>query len=325
MTDVSIVVVSYNARDFLKSCIDSVFRETRDVAFEVIVVDNASTDGSNEMLTACFPGVRHIRNPANRGFAAANNQGIAVAQGRYVLLLNADTEILDNAIRRTVVFMDAHPEAGVVGCRLIFGDGRVQHSVGMFPSLLEGFLGTSFLYLLLPKCALVGPHTISCFRYDTQKDVHWVIGAYFLTKKEVLERLGPLDEQFFVYSEEIDFCRRVRTAGFRVIFTPDATIVHHWAGISAVTRRGILWLLVSQFLYFKKYHHGIEMRLLIMLKYLGLFLRVFVYLFAGVLTFNRTRLAKSAYSAYALYRLLTTPLEYNRDPGGPVIPWTAVW
>ena len=323
--DLSIILVNYNTKDFLRRCLGSVYGETRDIQFEVIVVDNASSDGSVEMLAREFPDVRRLENATNRGFAAANNQGIVSSKGDLVLLLNTDTVILGGAIQKTVRFMQAHPEAGIAGCKLVYPDYRHQRSVGTFPSLLDGFLGSSFLYLLLPPDTLVRQRSIIHFDYDSDGEADWVTGAFLLVRRGVLDRIGLLDEQFYVYSEEVDFCRRAKEAGFRVWYTASATVIHAWNGMSAASRRSLLWTLVSQMLYFKKHHRGAEQLCLILLKYLGLAARVVVYFFAGILTFNKRMIAKSVDSAYVMYRLLTTRSEYRHNSAGEVIPWTSIW
>jgi hypothetical protein len=322
--DLSIVIVSYNMMEDLKACLASIYRETSGLDFEVIVVDNASSSGDLDGVRGAFPQAQFIVNAVNRGFAAANNQGIAVARGRHLLLLNPDTEILDGAIQKTVEFMGGHPTAGIVGCRLVFGDRSPQRSVGTFPSILSLFLEASFLYLLLPRNALLGPTRVSVFDDAADGQVDWVLGAYMLIRREVVDRIGLLDEQFFVYTEEVDFCRRTWDAGFEIWYTPSATIVHYCGGVRSLSQRTILWTFASQMLYIRKYHRGWRRGVLIFLKYAGMVARIGVHLLLGLVTFNRARLAKSRYWAYSVYRLLTTRLEYRTDPPAEVVPWTRI-
>jgi len=151
--DVSVIIVSWNTRDILQDCLESVYAQTRGVSFEVIVVDNASSDGSVEMVRSQLQQVTLVANRDNRGFAAANNQGMQIARGRYILLLNSDTVVLDGAIQKVVAFADQHPEAAVVGCRVLNRDGTLQQSCFKYPSLLNLLLFQNmFLIRILQFC-----------------------------------------------------------------------------------------------------------------------------------------------------------------------------
>jgi GT2 family glycosyltransferase len=312
---VSAVVVSFNGRDMLGRCLASLWAETEQAMLEVVVVDNASTDGSVEMVRDRFPRARLIVNDVNRGFAAANNQGILASTGEFILLLNPDTEIHDRAIERVLAFFERHSSAGIAGCRLEFYDGTLQCSVGAFPSLLEAFMNATFLYLLLPRTAVVRARGIAIMDYDREVEVDWVCGAFLMLRRGLIATLGGLDEQFYMYSEEVDFCRRARRAGVSVWYTPSGTVTHWWGGVSAVSERGLLWLVASQILYIRKHHRGIERALLIFLKYAGLVARIPVYAVCGLVTGNKSTLAKSRYAAAVLRRLLvSSPGEVWRIP-----------
>lgn len=323
--DVSIIIVSYNAPELLADCLRSLAVHAHTERCEVIVVDNASTDRNVEMLEEEFPDVMLLKNTRNRGFAAACNQAMAVALGEFILLLNPDTELREDAIGQTVAFMRSRSDIGIAGCQLRYPDGRPQNSVGTFPSMLNEFVQALFLMYLLPADVLIGPDGVTRVRQDAPMRVDWMTGAFLLFKKEVVDAIGLLDEQFFLYSEEMDFCYRAAGAGIGVWFDPRPSIVHHWGGMSAVSRRGLLWLVVSQLLFLRKHYRGLRLWMLIFLKYLGLCIRIPVYLAVGILTVNRPLLKKSGYVAYVVVRLLTTPLEYNREAGAPVVPWPAVW
>lgn len=323
--DVSIIIVSYNAPGLLAACLRSLAAHPQSVGCEVIVVDNASTDRNVSMLEQEFSEAVLVKNARNRGFAAACNQGIALARGAYILLLNPDTELRDDAIGRTVEFIRSRSGAGVAACRLRYADGRPQQSVGTFPSVLDEFLQALFLVYLLPGDVLVGPGGFVRVRNDAPIQVDWMTGAFLLFKREVVEAIGLLDEQFFLYSEEMDFCRRAVNAGIGVWFDPRSSIVHHWGGMSTVSRRGLLWLLVSQMLFLRKHYRGVRLALLVALKYFGLCIRIPVYLAAGILMLDRERLRKAWYVTYVVYRLWTTPLKYNREPGAPATHWPSIW
>ena len=229
--DVSIVIVNWNTRDLLKQCLQSVFAETRDVSFEIIVVDNASTDGSQSMIRAEFPQITLVENSINRGFAAANNEGFCEAHGRYVLLLNSDTLIQKGAIQHCVRRLDARHNIGVLGCRVTYPDGRHQGSYFRFPDLLSTAILTFHVHRLLPRGRL------NYFRYfgrrfTEEHPVDVVAGCFFMIRRETLDQVGGLDESFFIYGEEAEWCWRIARAGWSIVYWPHATIVHVYGGSS---------------------------------------------------------------------------------------------
>ncbi len=307
-TDLTIIVVTYRQWDRVRVCLQSVFRECAGLDADVIVVDNASGDGTAGRVRNEFPAVRIIANERNRGFAAANNQGIGEARGRNILLLNPDTEVHSGAIRAVLAFLDEHPLAWVAGCRLNSADGSLQASVGAFPSILEGVLRASFLYLLLPANAVIGSRSVRKFDYTRPAAVDWVMGAFLMVRREAIGRIGALDERFFMYSEEVDFCRRVWEEGHEVWYTPAGTVTHFWGGQNAVSARTYVWLHASQILYLKKHYSGPGLAVMVMVKYAGLALRVVVYAAVGCLRMDRRFIAKSAYALRAIRRLLLTPV-----------------
>ena len=223
--EVSVIIVSWNTCELLRGCLASVEAETK-VPHEVIVVDNASSDGSAAMVAREFPGVVLIVNAANRGFAAANNQGLAVAKGRHVLLLNPDTIILDDAIGRMVGWLARHPDVGCAGCQVLEGPDVIQQTSFADPgpvNLAIVELGLHRLARWLPVC---GRPWYREWDRRSEREVDAVSGMFMLVPRWVLEAVGPLDEAFFVYAEEADWCRRIRKAGWRCVFTPVARIVH---------------------------------------------------------------------------------------------------
>jgi GT2 family glycosyltransferase len=266
MVDLSVVIVSWNVRDLLQRCLRSIYgsnarlvsrrttSQTRDCGLEVIVVDNGSEDGSVEIVRQDFPGVRVIANQENRGFPGANNQGITVAAGRYVLLLNPDTEIVDGALTDMVTFADAHPRVGMVGPQLLNPDGSVQSSRRRFPSLTTAFFESTWLEPYAPPIVL-DRYYVRDRPDDELQDVDWITGAAMLARREAIEGVGLLDEGFFMYSEELDWCRRFREAGWRVVYLPAAQIVHH-AGKSSeqVVAARHVHFQTSKVRYFRKYH-----------------------------------------------------------------------
>jgi GT2 family glycosyltransferase len=226
LTDVSVIIVNWNTCDLLRQCLQSVRDHTLGSRFETIVIDNASTDKSVAMVRAEFPEVVLIENTENCGFAAANNQGIVVAKGRYVLLLNSDTIVLDRAIDKTIAFADRHSDSAAVGCRVLNTDLTLQPTCFMFPSVLNWFLFSSYLYRIFPKSRFFGREQMTWWQRDNAREVDVVTGCYMLLRKSAIDDVGKLDEQFFMYAEETDWCLRFRAKGWKNRFTPDAEIIH---------------------------------------------------------------------------------------------------
>lgn len=217
--NVSAVVVTYNALPWIEQSLESVRGE------ETIVVDNGSTDGTNDFVRERFPEARLLELD-NRGLAAGWNAGMAVASGRYFLILNADAWLTEGSLARLVAFADEHPEAAIVGPRLSNPDGTLQRSVRGFPTLWR--LATEYLFLrkLAPSSQLLNGFYAGGFEHDRNLEAEVVMGACMLVRREAVDAVGPLDESFFLFSEETDWCYRFGLAGWKVLFYPGAECVH---------------------------------------------------------------------------------------------------
>jgi GT2 family glycosyltransferase len=251
--DLSIIVVSFNTRDLLRACLASIPPATAGLRCETIVVDNASGDGSAEMTAADFPEVVLIRNAENRGFAAANNQALAISRGRYALLLNSDAALLTDTVPALVRFMEAHPRCGLVGGQLLNPDGSFQASYADFPTLGgELLLMTTLARLCRPASYPSYPAEQS----QQPRAVDWVFGACMLARRAAIDQVGGLDEDYFMYTEETDWCYRLRRAGWTVNYLPAAKVVH-WSGQSAnrVPEQKRSRLYRSKWLFMRK-HYG---------------------------------------------------------------------
>jgi GT2 family glycosyltransferase len=226
MIDVSIIIVNWNIRDILRNCLRSVYEQSKGITFEVIVIDNASSDGSAAMVREEFPKVTLIENKENRGFAAANNQGMRIAKGRYILLLNPDTIVLDKAIEKTIVFADSNPDVGVTGCQVLENAEKIQRTCFSFPSLGNLIIQKTGLRRLFSRSRFFGREDMGWWNRDTQRDVDVVSGMYMLVRREAIEQVGMMDEAYFVYAEETDWCFRLKRAGWRCVFAPVGRIIH---------------------------------------------------------------------------------------------------
>jgi GT2 family glycosyltransferase len=228
--DLSIVVVSWNTRDLLRDCLASVQARLGPLDAEVIVVDNASGDDTAEMVRREFPTVHLVANADNRGFAAANNQGLAIARGRYVLLLNPDTVVLDDVLAGAVEHADRHPDVAVVGCQVMESETALQRTCFRFPSPWHTFLYATGLARLRPRSRLAGREWYGDWDRATARDVDVVSGMFMLVRRSAIDEVGPMDESYFVYAEETDWCYRFRRAGWRCAFAPVGRILHVHGG-----------------------------------------------------------------------------------------------
>jgi len=255
--DLSIIIVNYNAKDLLRKCLNSIFDFQKDLNFEVMVIDNNSEDQSTKMVSGKFPQVKLLENKRNLGFSAACNQGIRKSRGRYILLLNPDTEFVSGGITEMIKFMDSHSRVGICGPQMIDPQGRVHFSCRSFPSYLTAVSsGQSILNRLFPRNPLSRKYLLKDQDQSQKREVDWVSGSCFLTKREVFEKIGPLDELFFMYVEDVDFCYRAKNAGFLVYYFPEVVVIHH---IGKSTKKRKLLMQTehhrSMYHFFRKHHH----------------------------------------------------------------------
>ena len=263
-TEASIVIVSFNTRELLRSCLKSVRVAIGPRAIQTIVVDNASRDGSADMVEAEFPWVRLIRSATNLGFAAANNVGFGIAAGRYIVLLNPDAEIAGDALSRAIENMDQRPEVGLAGGRLINRGGADEPSARRFPSIVNEVLVISGLASRFAKSRIFGRFDRTWADPAQAAAVDWVPGAFAIIRGDALRAVGPFDERFFLYYEEVDLCRRLKACGWQIWYWPDV-VVRHLGGESSKTVENaeisssgaqlVLWRMRSALLYYRK-HHG---------------------------------------------------------------------
>jgi len=266
MVDVSIIIVNWNVRDLLRQCLASIacskFQvpslnnlKPDTVQLETIVVDNASTDGSVEMLRTEFPNARVIENKANVGFGRANNQALASAQGRYLFLLNPDTKLSPDTLQTIFDYAEANSRVGIIGPKLFYGDGTLQSSRRRFPTLATAFLESTKLQQWFPGNGVLARYYMRDTSDDATQQVDWVNGSVMFVRREVYDQVGGFDEGFFMYSEELDWCYRAKHAGWQIVYLPTAQVTHYEGKSSeqAAARRDIHFN-SSKVRFFRKYH-----------------------------------------------------------------------
>lgn len=230
--DLSILIINWNTRDMLRDCLTSVFDSAPKAhSFEVIVVDNASEDGSQGMVRNEFPQVTLIVNNENRGFAAANNQAMAIASGANILLLNSDTLVHGDVLQKSLSYMDAHWSVGAMGCRVLNSDGTLQHSTSQFPSFLNLAFQT-FGFDRVTGIPALRKYRMLDWDRQSERYVETISGCYLLVRKQCIDAVGLFDEDFFFFGEETDWCRRIREAGWHVAYAPVGAITHLGGGSS---------------------------------------------------------------------------------------------
>jgi GT2 family glycosyltransferase len=230
---ISFVIVSWNAKQHLANCLKSLPHDLGKYSMEVFVVDNASTDGSPEFVAEKFPHFRLIRNESNLGFSKANNIAIQQSSGKYVCLLNSDVEILGECISKLLEFLDSHPEAGMVGPRIQGSDGRLQRSCRGFPGVWNMFCRALALDVLFPNWRIFGGYLLPYWKHNSLKTVDILSGCFWIVRRKALATVGLLDETFFIYGEDMDWCKRFWENGWPIVFIPDAEVVHHGGASSA--------------------------------------------------------------------------------------------
>lgn len=253
LSQLSIIIVSWNVRELLRACLAAL-----PYAAEIIVVDNASSDGSAGMVAEAFPQVHLLANHENRGFTGGNNDGLSAAHGRYVFFLNPDTVVQGDAVAQMLAYLQAHPEVGVVGPQLRYGDGTWQSSRRRFPTLATALCESTPLAWHWPESRnpWAKRYHMTDVPADRVQEVDWLVGAALMTRREVIDRVGGFDEGYFMYSEELDWQRRVKQAGWRIVYLPEAVITHYEGKSSeqATAARHIRFN-QSKVRYFRK-HHG---------------------------------------------------------------------
>jgi N-acetylglucosaminyl-diphospho-decaprenol L-rhamnosyltransferase len=255
MLDVSIIIVNWNVLQLLAACLESIQRSPNPPSLEIIVVDSASSDESVAMLKQRFPDVITLAQTENIGFTRGNNLGMKSARGRYLFLLNPDTEIIDDALTQMVDYLDMHTQVGILGPHTYNTDRTTQSTRRRFPSLAVGIFESTWLQPFAPK-QLLDHFYVNDAPENATLEVDWVQGSALIARREVYEQIGGLDEGYIMFSEELDWCKRAKDANWRVIYYGDAHIIHHGGkSTEQVVARKHIHFQESKLRYFRK-HHG---------------------------------------------------------------------
>lgn len=285
MIDLSIVIGSFNTKDLTLACIDSINKFTRGINYEIIIYENASTDGSLEALEKIPGKIKIIKNKTNLGFAEGNNQGIRASKGKYILLLNSDTYITDNALGEMVHFLDKNSRIGIATNMLKNKNGSIQGTGGYFPSLLSVFSWMTIQDLPFVDKIIkpFHPQHAKSFLgkgdefYKTSKYLDWVGGTAFFIRREVVDKIGLIDPKYFMYTEEVDFCYRAKKAGFRVYYNPSWSITH----LGGASSKSSEFPLLSEYkgikLFYKKHYPVWQYPILRLLLKIGALGRIVVF------------------------------------------------
>lgn len=233
MTKTSIVIVTWNQREIVRQCLDSLNRYARDPNIEIIIVDNSSADGTPEMIRELYPHVVLLAQNSNLGFAKANNIGLARSSGEYICLINSDVVVPPDCIERQMRYLENHPDVGMVGPKMRLRDGTIGRSCMGFPTVWNWFCRALALDALFRTSRLFGSYLRTDFDYASTEDVDVLTGWFWVVRREAMEQVGPLDDRYFFYGEDIDWSKRFHQSGWRVVFCADAEAIHYCGASSA--------------------------------------------------------------------------------------------
>lgn len=225
--DLSIVIITWRMRQLLKVCLDSIYKFTEGVNFEIILIDNKSEDGTIEMVESSYPAIQLIKNDMNKGVAPARNQGLALAKGKYILILDADIELIDDTIGKLFRFMEKTDDCGLVGSKLIDHAGNLQYSCKRFPTFLSLVYRRFEHVEMIRNSKILQYHIMKEWDHSSVKEVDYLIGACQFFRKDVIDKIGFYDQNIFYGPEDIDFCLRVWKAGWKIFYYPDTSMIHH--------------------------------------------------------------------------------------------------
>lgn len=252
---VTVIIVTYNSENFIRKCLKGIQEKTNGIDYEIIVVDNNSSDRTAEIIYKEFKDVRLIRNSKNVGFGAANNIAISRSSGDFIMLLNPDTVLENNALKILTDYMKTHEDVGCAGAKLLNFDGTLQLSCRRFPNFLNVFFGRrSMIRHLFPNNPVSREFMLENMDYSCKQEVDWIMGAAIMMRRKTVEEVGCFDERYFLFVEDTDLCYRMMLAGMKVVYLPDAVIKHyHGASVRRGFSRSQIHHNIGMYKFFKKY------------------------------------------------------------------------
>lgn len=300
--EVSIVIVNYNNSDLVENCVESIVNFTKGVNYEIIVVDNNSTRGDIKKSLLRFPDVILIQNKTNIGFAGGNNKGYEMAKGKYILFLNNDTVLLENTIKIIYDYAESLSYKVFIGCKLKNTDGTHQGSLIQFDNILNYIGEKLFLYLIFPRSRIFNRFYQNYIDVQSPIEVDVIKGPFMFCDAESIKELRGFDSRFFFYSEEVDLCFRFKLKKGKIIYYPMTSIIH-FGGVNVNRTR---WFdfknqVIGRIQILQKHYHGLNFFCMLSLHYLGIFLRVWVYCFQGIIKMDSAKFTKSFYYIKQLF------------------------
>ena len=288
MPKIEFIIVSWNAKDYLRDCLESIRNTTREIDTNTIVVDNNSSDGSIEMIRESYPWVTLVKNESNLGFAKANNIGISYANSDYICLVNSDVIIFPKAVESLYNFMESAPSIGMVGPKVYNSDRTTQYSCRKFPSIFRSYSLAFGLHRLFPKISIFTNEQMSNFSYDKTILVDSLSGCFLFVRSKAIKKVGLLDERFFMYSEDVDWCKRFWHRNWRVCFYPRAEILHHGGGSSINSpAKFVAEQNKAMLQYWRKHHNRLSVPLMKNAIFFRYFFRYFLLLFRSLFKFHK--------------------------------------
>lgn len=274
--DVSIIIVNYNTKDLTQQTIQSVIDTTHKIKYEIILVDNASSDGSVEAVRENYSNVKIIVNDDNLGFSKANNIGMKESSGKYILLLNSDTKVLEECIDKCVDYIERHKEIGALGCKINLANGELDHACKRgFPTPEASVYYMLKLDKIFPKVKKFGRYRMSYLPDDEIGEVDSLTGAFMLGRRDVIDKIGGLDEEFFMYGEDLDWCYRIKEAGYKIMYYPEAKIIHYKGQSSKKKRKKTIYEFHrAMYLFYNKHYVKKYNFLVTLFVYIGIAFRL---------------------------------------------------
>ena len=300
--NVSIIIINYNGKDLLKNCLSSLFKFTKDITFEIILIDNNSSESLDDLLKE-FHNIKFIKNEKNLGFAAANNQGIKLSKGKYILFLNNDTVFFENTIKKIFDFVESIDRPVFVGCQLLNSDNSHQESVVEFPNIWNTFTENFFLYKMFPKSKVFNKYYQNFQIHENPIEVDVIKGAFMFCDADAVKNLNGFDERFFFYSEETDLCYRFKKIhGGKVILFPSCKI-YHYGGTkdNEYNWFRIKNLSVGKIQFYQKHFHHVKFFIIVFIHYVGIFVRVIYNIMLGIILVSKTKIRKGFYFFKSLF------------------------